>query len=62
MFTIDKNGEISDVRARAPHKRLEEEAKRIIYRYLPKVIPGKQKGKAVAVKYSLPIVFNVAKK
>jgi len=26
---------------------------------LPKMKPGRQRGKAVGVKYSLPIVFNV---
>lgn len=60
MFTIDETGEVINIKARAPHKRLEEEAKRVIYRFFPKVTPGRDKGKAVAVKYSLPIVINVA--
>ncbi len=58
MFKIDKNGDIVDIRARAPHKRLEKEAIRVIS-ILPKMKPGRQRGKAVGVKYSLPIVFNV---
>ncbi len=58
MFKIDKNGNISDVQARAPHKRLEAEAKRVV-KLLPKMKPGKQRGRPVGVKYSLPISFVV---
>jgi len=60
MFKIDKTGKVVDIRARAPHKKLEEEAIRVI-NLIPKLKPGFDKGKAVAVKYSLPIVFNVPK-
>ena len=58
MFKIDNEGNIMDVKARAPHKKLEEEALRVI-RSLPKMMPGKQKGKTVGVKYTLPIAFMV---
>ncbi|UMB55418.1 energy transducer TonB [Lutibacter sp. A64] len=58
MFKIDKEGDIAEVMARAPHKSLEEEAIRVI-ESLPKMEPGKQKGVAVGVKYSLPIAFKV---
>ena len=58
MFTIDKNGKVSNVKARAPHKRLQHEAVRVI-ELLPEMTPGKQRGVAVGVKYSLPIVFRV---
>ncbi len=58
VFKIDQNGNIADVRARAPHPRLEQEAARVI-NALPKMQPGKQRGKAVGVSYSLPIVFQV---
>ena len=58
MFKIDKNGNIADVQARAPHKRLEAEAKRVVS-LLPKMQPGKQRGRPVGVKYSLPISFIV---
>ncbi|MGB0837001.1 MAG: energy transducer TonB [Flavobacteriaceae bacterium] len=58
MFKIDKAGNVVDIRARAPHKRLEKEAVRVVT-LLPKMQPGRQRGKAVGVKYSLPIVFNV---
>ena len=59
MFKIDKEGNIAEVQARAPHKDLQEEAIRVI-NLLPKMVPGKQKGKPVGVKYSLPIAFKVA--
>jgi len=58
MFKIDKRGNITNVQARAPHKRLQEEAIRVI-NLLPKMIPGKQRGRPVGVKYSLPIAFKV---
>ena len=46
------------VRSRAPHPRLEQEAARVI-NMLPKMKPGRQRGKAVIVPYSLPITFQV---
>lgn len=58
QFRIDKKGEISDVRVRGPHKRLETEALRVI-KMLPKMIPGKQRGRPVGVKYALPITLDV---
>ncbi|SDR71789.1 protein TonB [Gillisia sp. Hel1_33_143] len=58
QFKIDKNGNITEVRSRAPHPRLEQEAARVI-NALPKMKPGKQRGKPVGVMYSLPIVFQV---
>ena len=58
MFTIDKYGMVNDITISAPHKRLEKEALRVIQK-LPEMIPGKQRKKAVAVKYKLPIVFNI---
>ena len=58
IFKIDKNGNVTGVRSRAPHPRLEKEAARVI-NLLPKMKPGKQRGKAVIVPYSLPIIFQV---
>ena len=58
MFIIDDEGNITDVQAKAPHKKLEEEAIRVI-NSLPKMTPGINKGKMVGVKYSLPIAFMV---
>ncbi|WP_046743910.1 energy transducer TonB [Kordia zhangzhouensis] len=58
VFKIDKTGTITDVRSRAPHPRLAKEAEKVI-RSLPKMKPGKQRGKPVGVNYTLPIVFKV---
>lgn len=58
IFKIDKNGNVTGIRSRAVHPRLEEEAMRVI-RLLPKMIPGKHKGEAVIVPYSLPIIFQI---
>ena len=58
LFKIDREGNIVGVRSRAPHPRLEKEAARVI-NLLPKMKPGKQRGKAVTVPYSLPIIFQV---
>lgn len=58
IFKIDKNGDITGIRARAPHPGLEKEAARVIG-LLPKMKPGKQRGKPVTVPYSLPIIFQV---
>ncbi len=59
QFTIDKNGEIIDVKARGPHAALEEEAVRVV-KSLPKMISGEHKGKKVGVKYTLPITLMIA--
>ncbi len=58
QFVVSRTGEITNIRVRAPHKRLEKEARRVIS-LLPKLKPGKQRGKPVGVKYNLPIVFLV---
>ncbi|WP_372765886.1 energy transducer TonB [Lutibacter sp.] len=58
IFKIDKNGNITDINARAPHKKLQDEAIRVI-NLLPKMTPGRQRGRPVGVKYGLPIVFKV---
>jgi protein TonB len=58
IFKIDQNGDVVGVRARAPHPRLVKEATRVV-NLLPKMKPGKQRGKAVIVPYSLPIIFQV---
>lgn len=58
QFKIDKKGNIVNVRARGPHKRLEKEAIRVV-QLLPSMTPGKQRGRPVGVKYTLPITLVV---
>jgi protein TonB len=58
IFTINKKGGISNVKARGPHPRLEKEVVEIISS-LPKMTPGKQRGVPVGVSYSIPITFEV---
>ncbi len=58
QFKIDRNGNVVNVRARAPHPRLEQEAVAVV-KSLPKMTPGKQRGQSVGVLYSLPILFQV---
>lgn len=57
-FTIQKDGSIGGVRMRGPDKNLEKEAARIIGK-LPKMTPGKQRGRAVRVPFSIPITFKL---
>ncbi|MDX1769740.1 MAG: energy transducer TonB, partial [Arenibacter troitsensis] len=57
MFVIQKDGSIGNVRMRGPDKNLEEEAARIISK-LPKMTPGKQRGRPVRVPFSIPITFK----
>jgi len=58
MFTIQKDGSIGNIRYRGPDKNLEAEALRIIEK-LPRMTPGKQRGRAVRVPFSIPIVFKL---
>ncbi|WP_299521060.1 M56 family metallopeptidase [Winogradskyella sp.] len=55
-FTINKEGFVKQVKVRAAHPKLEEEAKRAID-LLPKFVPGQHKGDIVDVTCSLPIVY-----
>lgn len=58
-FKIGKEGEISDIQAKAQHPVLEREAIRVI-NLLPKMQPGIQRGKPVTVPYTFPIVFQIS--
>ena len=58
IFVIQKDGSIGNVRMRGPDKNLEKEAARIIGK-LPKMTPGKQRGRAVRVPFSIPITFKL---
>jgi protein TonB len=58
IFTIDKKGHITNVRARGPHPELEKEVVKVTGS-LPRMTPGKQAGIAVGVTYSIPVSFEV---
>lgn len=58
QFKIDKQGDVVDINIRAPHEALEKETLRVM-KLLPQMKPGKQKGEAVGVLYSLPIIFDI---
>ena len=56
-YVVDIDGSITDVQVvQSVHPALDKEAMRVV-RNMPKWIPGKHDGKAVQVKYSLPINF-----
>lgn len=59
VFIIDSKGHTTNVRSRGPDRILEKEAERIIG-LLPKMTPGKQRGKSVKVSYAVPIFFKLA--
>ncbi|SCY39693.1 protein TonB [Nonlabens sp. Hel1_33_55] len=58
LFTIGTDGLPQDIQVRAPNKKLETEAYRIISK-LPKMTPGKFEGADVNTTYALPIKFRV---
>ena len=58
QFTIDKNGRVTNIKARSKYKELAKEAKRVILK-LPKVKPGQQRNRNVKVTYTLPIIFKI---
>ncbi|NJB71062.1 TonB family protein [Saonia flava] len=58
MFTINRDGNIANIRKRGPDRRLEDVAVGIISR-LPKMKPGIHHGNAVNVPYSIPITFKL---
>lgn len=57
-FVINSNGDVVNVKARAPHPELQKEAIKAV-NMLPKMTPAKQGFKTVNVTYSLPIIFEV---
>ncbi len=57
IFVIDKQGHIIGIRSRGPDKILQKEAERIIS-ILPKMKPGRQRGRPVKVAYAVPIFFK----
>lgn len=57
-FVIDEHGNVTSIRSRGPDKNLINEAERIIG-LLPKMTPGKQRGRPVRVPYGIPITFRL---
>ena len=60
-FKIDKEGDVVDIKARAPHPDIKEEVIRVM-QSLPRMIPGENNGKKVDVKYSIPFTIFIAEK
>jgi protein TonB len=59
-FVVNKDGSIVDIKVvRSVDAALDKEAIRVIEN-MPKWRPGKQAGKPVRVKYTLPVVFRLA--
>jgi len=58
-FVVDKKGSVKDVKiARGADPLLDAEALRVVNSF-PQWIPGKEKGKKVAVQYTVPINFRL---
>ena len=58
-FIVDKSGSVTDVKiVRGVDKSLDAEALRVV-KSLPKYKPGKQRGKAVRVMFTIPINFTL---
>ena len=58
VFTIEPNGRINSIVTKGLDSICENEAKRVIS-MLPKMEPGKHRGNAVRVPYSIPIWFKI---
>ena len=60
QFVVNKDGSIEDIQVvrSAGDKSLDNEAVRVI-KTMPKWHPGKQRGKAVRVRFTLPVVFKL---
>ena len=58
-FTVEPDGSLTEVKVvRGVDIALDKEAIRVV-KSMPKWIPGKQKGSAVRVKYTLPVTFRL---
>jgi len=57
-FKIDRQGNIVNIQARAPHPKIKSEVVSVMKK-LPKMKPGRQRGKPVGVKYSIPFTLIV---
>jgi TonB family protein len=61
-FVVERDGSLSDIKivGPSPDQSLGAEAIRVV-KQSPKWLPGMQYGRAVRVKYTVPIVFNLGK-
>ena len=57
-FLISKTGEVKNIHTKAPHPKIKEEVNRVM-KLLPKMKPGKQRGKDIGVKYNIPFTLIV---
>ena len=57
-FKIDKEGNIVEVEARAPHEEIKQEVLAVM-NSLPKVTPGEHERKTIGVKYTIPFTILV---
>ena len=58
-FVVERDGSITDVKViKSVDPSLDKEAVRVL-KLMPKWIPGKQSGKAVRVKYTVPVTFRL---
>ena len=60
QFVIEKNGSVTDIQVvrSSGDASLDKEAERVI-KNMPKWKPGKQRGKPVRVKYTIPVAFRL---
>jgi protein TonB len=60
QFVVEKDGKVSDIQVvrSSGEASLDKEAVRVI-NSMPKWKPGKQRGKPVRVKYTLPVNFRL---
>jgi protein TonB len=57
-FKIDRKGYVVGIQARAPHPKIKDEVIKVM-RMLPRMKPGRQRGKAVGVSYNIPFSLLV---
>jgi hypothetical protein len=57
-FEIDTEGNITNIKAKAPHPRIKQEVIKVM-QTMPRVIPGMQYDKNVNIKYSIPFTLVV---
>jgi TonB family protein len=59
-FVVERDGSITDVKVvKSVHPLLDEEAVRVT-KSMPRWIAGKQQGKPIRVKYTIPLTFNLS--